>query len=246
MRGWVLLVALAAPMTGLAVERTPAPLPAAKAAKTAVLRDGFRHACLRRGAGRRAADLVLHRRPRPAVGGRGAQLRRLAANRQGSHRHPRGHRRRRQGRHAHGLLRRLQLRHRHRGRLRRRLGHVAAEALLHPRPRRRRQARRRSREVLFDGFGYKESRHNLANGFTWGPDGWLYAGHGRTSPSDVGRPGTPAGAAHPLRRRRLSHSSDAAASSRTSPTAPPTPGAWISTTSASASSPTASIRTCST
>lgn len=47
-------------------------------------------------------------------------------------------------------------------------------------------------EVLFDGFGYKESRHNLANGFTWGPDGWLYAGHGRTSPSEVGRPGTPA------------------------------------------------------
>ncbi|MEW6305244.1 MAG: PVC-type heme-binding CxxCH protein [Verrucomicrobiota bacterium] len=47
-------------------------------------------------------------------------------------------------------------------------------------------------QVLLDGFGIKESRHNLANGFTWGPDGWLYAGHGRTSPSDVGRPGTPA------------------------------------------------------
>lgn len=47
-------------------------------------------------------------------------------------------------------------------------------------------------QVLFDGFGYQESRHNLVNGFTWGPDGWLYAGHGRTSPSDVGRPGTPA------------------------------------------------------
>jgi putative membrane-bound dehydrogenase-like protein len=47
-------------------------------------------------------------------------------------------------------------------------------------------------QVVFDGFGHKESRHNLANGFTWGPDGWLYAGHGRTSPSDVGRPGTPA------------------------------------------------------
>lgn len=46
-------------------------------------------------------------------------------------------------------------------------------------------------EVMFDGFGYKESRHNLANGFTWGPDGWLYFGHGRTSPSDVGRPDTP-------------------------------------------------------
>src|SRR5947209_13108846 len=47
-------------------------------------------------------------------------------------------------------------------------------------------------QVVFDGFGYKESRHNLANGFTWGPDGWLYFGHGRTSPSDVGPPGTPA------------------------------------------------------
>jgi len=47
-------------------------------------------------------------------------------------------------------------------------------------------------QVLLDGFGYQESRHNLANGFTWGPDGWLYGGHGRTSPSDVGPPGTPA------------------------------------------------------
>jgi len=47
-------------------------------------------------------------------------------------------------------------------------------------------------EVVLDGFGYKESRHNLANGFTWGPDGWLYGGHGRTSPSMVGKPGTPA------------------------------------------------------
>ena len=55
-----------------------------------------------------------------------------------------------------------------------------------------RQTRRHEPQVVFDGFGYKESRHNLANGFTWGPDGWLYAGHGRTSPSDVGRPGTPA------------------------------------------------------
>ena len=47
-------------------------------------------------------------------------------------------------------------------------------------------------QLVLDGFGYKESRHNLANGFTWGPDGWLYGGHGRTSPSDVGAPGTPA------------------------------------------------------
>ncbi|MEX0704928.1 MAG: PVC-type heme-binding CxxCH protein [Planctomycetales bacterium] len=46
--------------------------------------------------------------------------------------------------------------------------------------------------VLLDGFGHQPSAHNIANGFTWGPDGWLYAGHGRTSPSDVGKPGTPA------------------------------------------------------
>jgi len=47
-------------------------------------------------------------------------------------------------------------------------------------------------QVLLDGFGNQPSAHNIANGFTWGPDGWLYAGHGRTSPSDVGPPGTPA------------------------------------------------------
>jgi putative membrane-bound dehydrogenase-like protein len=46
-------------------------------------------------------------------------------------------------------------------------------------------------QILLDGFGTKQSAHNIANGFTWGPDGWLYAGHGRTSPSDVGKPGTP-------------------------------------------------------
>src|SRR4029077_1597004 len=44
-------------------------------------------------------------------------------------------------------------------------------------------------QVVFDGFCFKESLHNIANGFTWGPDGWLYAGHGRPSPSDVGPPG---------------------------------------------------------
>jgi len=47
-------------------------------------------------------------------------------------------------------------------------------------------------QVVLDGFGTKPSAHNIANGFTWGPDGWLYAGHGRTSPSDVGPPGTAA------------------------------------------------------
>src|SRR5262245_58405363 len=45
-------------------------------------------------------------------------------------------------------------------------------------------------EVLLDGFGM-QGIHNIANGFTWGPDGWLYAGHGRTSISELGKPGTP-------------------------------------------------------
>ncbi len=45
--------------------------------------------------------------------------------------------------------------------------------------------------VLLDGFGHTTSNHNIATGFTWGPDGWLYGGHGRTSPSLVGKPGTP-------------------------------------------------------
>lgn len=46
--------------------------------------------------------------------------------------------------------------------------------------------------VLLDGFGVGFSAHNIANGFTWGPDGWLYGGHGRTSPGDIGKPGAPA------------------------------------------------------
>jgi putative membrane-bound dehydrogenase-like protein len=44
--------------------------------------------------------------------------------------------------------------------------------------------------TLLDGFG-NQGGHNIVNGFTWGPDGWLYAGHGRTSISDLGPPGTP-------------------------------------------------------
>lgn len=43
--------------------------------------------------------------------------------------------------------------------------------------------------VLLDGFG-RQGVHNIANGGAWGPDGWLYAGHGGTSYSEVGKPGT--------------------------------------------------------
>ena len=44
-------------------------------------------------------------------------------------------------------------------------------------------------KVLLDGFGNHANSHNLANGFAWGPDGWLYATHGRTNWSLIGRPG---------------------------------------------------------
>ncbi len=47
-------------------------------------------------------------------------------------------------------------------------------------------------QVLLDGFGNHDNAHNLANGFAWGPDGWLYGTHGRTNWSMIGKPGTPA------------------------------------------------------
>jgi putative membrane-bound dehydrogenase-like protein len=45
--------------------------------------------------------------------------------------------------------------------------------------------------VLLDGFGNHANAHNMANGFAWGPDGWLYATHGRTNWSTPDKPGTP-------------------------------------------------------
>ena len=45
--------------------------------------------------------------------------------------------------------------------------------------------------VLLDGFETDRIRHNIANGLKWGPDGWLYARHGITSTSTVGKPGAP-------------------------------------------------------
>ncbi|MCP4788151.1 MAG: c-type cytochrome [Fuerstiella sp.] len=46
-------------------------------------------------------------------------------------------------------------------------------------------------QILLDGFGNHANAHNMANGFAWGPDGWLYGTHGRTNWSFVGKPGTP-------------------------------------------------------
>jgi putative membrane-bound dehydrogenase-like protein len=44
-------------------------------------------------------------------------------------------------------------------------------------------------EVLLDGWSTK-GVHNVVNGLTWGPDGWLYGCNGITSPSKVGKPGS--------------------------------------------------------
>jgi putative membrane-bound dehydrogenase-like protein len=44
--------------------------------------------------------------------------------------------------------------------------------------------------VVLDGWSTK-GVHNVVNGLTWGPDGWLYGCNGITSPSRVGKPGTP-------------------------------------------------------
>src|SRR6185436_15862169 len=41
-----------------------------------------------------------------------------------------------------------------------------------------------TREVLLTGFGL-DDRHELLNGFTWGPDGWLYMTHGVFTRSKV-------------------------------------------------------------
>lgn len=47
-----------------------------------------------------------------------------------------------------------------------------------------------SPQLLLDGFGNHDNAHNLANGFAWGPDGWLYGTHGRTNWSMIGKPDT--------------------------------------------------------
>jgi putative membrane-bound dehydrogenase-like protein len=46
-------------------------------------------------------------------------------------------------------------------------------------------------EVVLDGWDL-QARHNVFNGLTWGPDGWLYGCNGILSNSLVGKPGTPA------------------------------------------------------
>jgi len=45
-------------------------------------------------------------------------------------------------------------------------------------------------EVKLVGWDTKKVSHNIVNGLTWGPDGWLYGCHGIQGQSDVGGPDT--------------------------------------------------------
>src|SRR5262249_23117225 len=45
-------------------------------------------------------------------------------------------------------------------------------------------------EIVLDGWSL-DAIHNVFNGLTWGPDGWLYGCNGITATSKVGKPGTP-------------------------------------------------------
>ncbi|GIW80576.1 MAG: hypothetical protein KatS3mg105_2383 [Gemmatales bacterium] len=44
-------------------------------------------------------------------------------------------------------------------------------------------------EIILDGWAVKGVGHNIVNGLTWGPDGWLYGRHGIMDTSFVGPPG---------------------------------------------------------
>jgi putative membrane-bound dehydrogenase-like protein len=46
-------------------------------------------------------------------------------------------------------------------------------------------------QVVLDGWALRSVGHNIVNGLTWGPDGWLYGRHGILETSVVGPPGTP-------------------------------------------------------
>ena len=46
-------------------------------------------------------------------------------------------------------------------------------------------------QVVLDGWVVRNVGHNMVNGLTWGPDGWLYGRHGIQDTSLVGPPGTP-------------------------------------------------------
>ncbi len=134
-----------------------APVAPQEAAKRMKLPAGFTVDPVRRRARRRAADRDDHRPQRAALGRRELLLSDLAgrARRQGPHPDLRRRRQRRPVRPPDGLLRQGDQLHRDRAGLRRRLGLRHAQPAVHPRPRRRRSARRpaghQARRLEYEG-----------------------------------------------------------------------------------------------
>jgi putative membrane-bound dehydrogenase-like protein len=46
-------------------------------------------------------------------------------------------------------------------------------------------------QVVLDGWNMIDTKHNIFNSLTWGPDGWLYGCNGIQAKAWVGKPGTP-------------------------------------------------------
>jgi len=46
-------------------------------------------------------------------------------------------------------------------------------------------------EVKLDGWNMTDTKHNIFNSLTWGPDGWLYGCNGIQAKAWIGAPGTP-------------------------------------------------------
>lgn len=53
-------------------------------------------------------------------------------------------------------------------------------------------------QVVLDGWDNDSVRHNIANGLSFGPDGWIYGRHGIQATSLVGQPGATASQRTPL------------------------------------------------
>ena len=201
-----------------------------------------------------AADRLLPRRPRPALGGRGVQLsarnrpRPDAARRRGSQGRPhpdlRGHRRRRQVRQAHRLHGRPEPRQRPRSRLRRRLDRRGPVSDVRP-DQGGEDKPAGPPQILLDGWGYQDT-HETLNTFTWGPDGWLYGCHGVFTHSQRRQAGHAGQGPHPASTPASGAIIRRSTSSKSSPRAPAIRGASTSTTMASSSARPASSRTAST
>ncbi len=75
-------------------------------------------------------------------------------------------------------------------------------------------------QILLDGFcTTAQSRHTLANGLKWGPDGWLYGRVGISSTSWVGVPGEGSAGVSPVNLKLNEHGQDARAPFQRQPTA---------------------------